>query len=361
MFFTIRDLRVNKGRFALVGSVIALIALMTTLLSGLANGLVDDGISGLRALPLNHLAFGPGAHSTFSRSTLTNDHLEPWLDADGVEASALGVSLVNAQRSDGTTIDIALFGVPTDSFLAPRDEARQALKTRGIVLSHEFLNAGVEIGEELTIVGVDEKLPVLGFTYAGAYGHVDIGFTSLTTWQGLIYGNTPNGRFSAIALRSDDTVALTKLATESGTEVVTKTESYQGSPGYAAEQTTMSLIRVFLLAISALIVGAFFTVWTIQRTRQIGLLKALGASDATVVGELIAQMAIVIVVSTALGALIAIGLGQLASGSAIPFHLEPTPVIQSLVLLIVLGLAGCLAALRRITAVEPIIALGAEG
>ena len=45
----IRDLKAATGRFTLVGVVIALVALMGVLLSGLATGLVDDGISGLRA------------------------------------------------------------------------------------------------------------------------------------------------------------------------------------------------------------------------------------------------------------------------------------------------------------------------
>jgi putative ABC transport system permease protein len=70
VFLALRDLRFAKGRFVLVGTVIALVAFMATLLSGLANGLVDDSISGLRRLPLTHLAFQPGAESTFSRSAL---------------------------------------------------------------------------------------------------------------------------------------------------------------------------------------------------------------------------------------------------------------------------------------------------
>ena len=40
MFLALRDLRFARGRFALVGLVIGLVALMATLLSGLANGLV---------------------------------------------------------------------------------------------------------------------------------------------------------------------------------------------------------------------------------------------------------------------------------------------------------------------------------
>ena len=50
MFLAVRELSFARGRFALMGSVIALVAVLTVLLSGLATGLVDDGISGLRAL-----------------------------------------------------------------------------------------------------------------------------------------------------------------------------------------------------------------------------------------------------------------------------------------------------------------------
>lgn len=68
MFLALRDLRFARGRFALVGWSL-LVALMATLLSGLANGLVDDGISGLRNLPLTNLAFNraPTAHSADPR------------------------------------------------------------------------------------------------------------------------------------------------------------------------------------------------------------------------------------------------------------------------------------------------------
>ncbi len=44
----------------------------------------------------------------------------------------------------------------------------------------------------------------------------------------------------------------------------TREDAFVGSPGYPGETSTMSLIQNFLLLISALIVGAFFTVWTVQ-------------------------------------------------------------------------------------------------
>lgn len=361
MFLALRDLRAAKGRFALVGLVMGLIALLATLLAGLAAGLVDDGISGLRALPLTHIAFQPGAESSFSRSTLTGKNLAPWQKVPGVEASPLGVSFFNAKRADGDTIDIALFGVAPDSFLAGRREAQDALAgTPGLVLSEEFQKEGLRVGEVLTIVGVDRPLPVLGFTYGGSYGHVDIAFASLSTWQNLVYGDNARGRFSAIAIRADDDTAFARTDRMAETHVETKDAAYQGSPGFAAETATMDLIRGFLLVISALITGAFFTVWTVQRTRQIGLLKALGASNGYVVRDALGQLAIVIVAAAAVGAGLAVGLGSLLGGG-VPFSLQAGPVFISIGTLVVVGIAGSAVAIRRITSVDPIVALGVEG
>lgn len=360
MFLAWRDLRVAKGRFVLVGVVIGLLALMATLLSGLANGLVDDGISGLRRLPLTHLAFQPNAESSFSRSTLNEDNLGPWRSAEGLKASPIGMSFVNAQRQGGKTIDIALFGVEADSFLVPDQRAREALAgPPGVVLGHDFADQGIEVGDVLRVVGADVDLPVLGFTYTGSYGHVSIAFTSLPTWQALLYGDNARGRFSAIAIDAAPGTDLGAIDAAAHTAAETKTAAYKGSPGYSGETETMSLIRTFLVVISALVVGAFFTVWTVQRTRQIGLLKAMGASTGYVVRDALGQIAVVLVLATALGALAGVGLGQFV-GDTVPFRLQASSILTSAGLLVLLGLVGCLVAIRRITSVDPAVALGSE-
>lgn len=360
MFLAWRDLRVARGRFALVGVAIGLIALLTTLVSGLATGLVNEGISGLRDSPMTHLAFQPGAERTFSRSSLSEANLEPWAEAPGVEVSPLGMSFFNARTPGGETVDLALFGVPEDSFLAPRGEVQSApLSGGGVVLSEEYRDAGLRVGDELVVVGPDQKLTVLGFTQAGFYGHVAISFTSLSTWQKLLYGDNAVGRFSAVAIKADSDESFASINVAASTETATKEQAYQGSPGFTAETATMSLIRGFLLAISALIVGAFFTVWTVQRTRQIGLMKALGASNGYVVRDALGQLGVVLVAATAVGALLGVGLGNMV-GSGVPFSMQAQPIVVSSLILIVLGMAGSLVAVRRITAVDPIVALGAE-
>lgn len=41
------------------------------------------------------------------------------MSTKGVEAAPLGVSFFNAKTPDGNTLDLALFGTPPQSFLAP--------------------------------------------------------------------------------------------------------------------------------------------------------------------------------------------------------------------------------------------------
>lgn len=362
MFLAWRDLRRSWRRFLLVGVVIALVSVLSTVLTALSTGLVDEGTSGLRQLPLSHLAFSPGAQSVFSRSTLGPDALDAWSRVSGAEVSPVGVSFVNAAADGGgANLDLALFGVPADSFLVERPEARTALAGQpGLVLSSELAGDGIAVGDRYTIAGSDLSLPVLGFTFAGSYGHVPIAYTSLSTWQSISYGADARGRFSAVALELPRNADIAATDAVAGTETVTRTQAYAGSPGFTAETTTMSLIRVFLLVISALIVGAFFTVLAVQRTRQIGLLKAMGASSRQVLADSVGQMAVILAVGATAGAAAGIAITALLGQGAVPVELTAGGVATTLALIVGTGLAGSLVPFRRVTTVEPAIALGVE-
>ncbi|MCX7619785.1 MAG: ABC transporter permease [Acidimicrobiales bacterium] len=364
MFLGLRDLRVSKSRFVLVGSVLALIALLSTLLSGLANGLVDDGISGLRALPLSHLVFQEGAQNSFSRSVLGPDVQRTFGEQPGVQVTPVGMSFVNAKTGDGTSVDLALFGVDPTGFLASESAAAGRLGERGGALDHglvlsDELRDTVAVGDQLQIIGTEQLLPVVGFTYGGTYGHVPIAYTTLATWQELIYGRDARGRFSALALRVSGDVDLAELDRASGTETVAKEAAYSGSPGYSAETATMTLIRGFLLVISALVVGAFFTVWTVQRTRQIGLLKALGASNAYVARDALGQLAVLLVIAIVIGTAVGVLIGRFL-GDSVPFSLTLRAVGGSSIALAIAGMLGSAAALRRLTNIDPVLTLAVE-
>ncbi len=361
MFYALRDLKRSWRRFLLVGLVVALVAVLSTALGALANGLVQSGTSGIAALPFDHMAFQPGSQQTFSRSTLGPDNLATWRHVPGVQATPVGMSFVTAAPTSGrSSIDIALFGVEPGSFLLTRGDARAAIAgPPGLVLASSFAKQGIHVGETFRITGVAEPLTVLGFTYAGSYGHVAIGYTSLATWQQITYGNDPGGRFSAIALDVPSGTDVAHVDAGAGTATVTKVGTYAGSPGYSAETATMTLIRGFLVVISALIVGSFFTILIVQRTPQIGLLKAMGASSGYVIRDGLSQIGIVVVLATALGTFVGAGLSWLLEGGAVPVVLSLSGVLGSALVIIVTGLLGSLVPFRRITSVPPSIALKA--
>lgn len=360
MFLALRDLRRGWRRFGLVGLVVGLVAVLSTVLTGLADGLVRDGTSGLRALPITNIAFAPHSEAVFSRSTLDDRALRRWRAVPGAEATPIGVSFVTATAVDGRSIDLALFGVRQDSFLAR--ESGGGARLDGLVLSSDLREEGARVGATYRVDGPTKvALRVEGFTFAGSYGHVPIAYLPLATWQRIAYGPGGGGRFSAIALRLPSGVDVTAVDRVADTETKTKEGAYDGSPGFTAETATMTLIRVFLLAISALVVGAFFTVLTVQRTPQIGLLKALGASSWYVLRDGVGGVSVIVVAATALGALGGTAIVAALDGGPVPVALLPVDILLSSVLLALAGIGASLACFRRIAKVEPAITLGVQG
>ena len=70
------------------------------------------------------------------------------------------------------------------------------------------------------------------------------------------------------------------------------------------------------------------------------------------------QITVGLVVGLILG-LLAVAIGSLVGGNA-PFRLAPGPIITTIGLLILFGMVGCLIAVRRITSVDPIVALRSQ-
>ncbi|MEV8439667.1 ABC transporter permease [Actinosynnema sp. NPDC051121] len=372
MFLTIRELVFARSRFALMGTVVALIGVLMVLLSGLSVGLVDDGVSGLRKLPVTSLAFDRdvAADAAFSRSVVDLDAVGEWAAQDGVTAAApFGNTLVNARTSGGVEIDLALFGVDPGSFVAPEPArgARLGSNPHEVVVSATAVDLGGEVGDTVTLDRIGTELTVVGVLDGQhTYGHVDVGYVPLRTWQEIRVGAGPGDQvpahaydeITAVAVRSDAGTDPAAGDSAAGTTSMALEESFGASPGYTAETSTLRLIQVFLYAISALVVGAFFTVLTIHRKPEIAVLRAMGASTGYVLRDSLAQSLVLLVVSTALGVGLGVASGAAISATPMPFSLDAGAIGVAAVLLIVLGMAGAAVAVLRIAKVDPLTALG---
>ncbi|PFG42014.1 putative ABC transport system permease protein [Isoptericola jiangsuensis] len=383
MFLALRALGHQRGRFLLMGAVIGLLALLTVMLSGLSTGLVNDGVSGLQHLPASAVAFDEGTKEDngFSRSVVDADQRDAWAAQDGVaDAELFGVSLVNGTTTDGEQVDLTLFGVDPGSFLAPEAAEGDGLATPGgIVVSDTARQEGIEIGDTVELDRVGTELTVVGFTgRQDTFGHVDVAYLPLATWQYLATGRSLPGEptadlvaadhvdtASVVALRTADDADLADAVdvaagdTAAGTTTRTLDEAFHASPGYTAETTTIEMIQVFLYAIAALVVGAFFSVWTVQRQHELAVLRAVGAPTAFLLRDGVTQAATVLAVFSALGVGAGVGLGALMP-AGMPFALEAAPVALATALMIGLGLLGAALAVLRIVRIDPLTALGGQ-
>ncbi|MFJ9831232.1 FtsX-like permease family protein [Streptomyces sp. NPDC101169] len=89
------------------------------------------------------------------------------------------------------------------------------------------------------------------------------------------------------------------------------------------------------------------------------MLKAIGAATGYILRDALTQVAAVLLAATAAGTAVGLALGGAMNGSA-PFSLKAGQVVLAAVLLIALGLAGAAVAVRRITKVQALTALGAN-
>lgn len=356
MFVAWRDLRFAKGRFALMGTVVVLITLLVGLLSGLTAGLARENTSAVTGLNADRLAFAAppdGRSVSFTDSSVGEDAVRAWARQPGVaSAQPLGIRTLNAAAGTGErTAAVSAFGVEPGGGLAP--PGTRVAPGRA-VLSHGAADElAVGAGDRLRLGG--REVTVAAVAGDASYSHTPVVWTDLTDWRRSGNGDD---RATVIALTltgAADTAAGDRAA---GTRTLTLADSLTAIGSYQAENGSLQLMRGFLFAISALVIGAFFTVWTIQRSGDVAVLKALGASTPYLLRDALGQAVAMLVLGTGLGTALAAGTGALVSGGSVPFVLDAATVLVPAAVTIVLGAAGAALSIRRITAVDPLTALG---
>ncbi|MCB0097469.1 MAG: hypothetical protein KDE46_17180, partial [Caldilineaceae bacterium] len=101
----------------------------------------------------------------------------------------------------------------------------------------------------------------------------------------------------------------------------------------------------------------FFQIQTLQKVAQIGMLKAIGASNTVVVISAIAQIILVNCIGVLIGALGSYLL-QLSFPVEIPVIFTGRSVGTAIISLLLIGPISGLVSLRSLLKVEPLTALG---
>ena len=247
-------------------------------------------------------------------------------------------------------------------------------RSDGVIIDGNVaLRRGIKLGDAViikTTQGTSEEffeLVVVGIAGKLQFQFLPSIFIPYTTWEKV----RPKSTNSIDAGELVSNVAVVKLANPGQwqamaqkleqqvdkVEVVDRETAYKSSPGYAAQQSTLDTQRYFTLFIGILVIGGFFQIQTLQKVAQIGMLKAIGASNMVVVTAAISQIIIVNCIGVLIG-----GLGsfllQLGFPVEIPVIFSGQSVGTAIVSLLLIGPVSGLVSLRSLLKVEPLTALG---
>lgn len=355
MYLALRELLHHRFRSLLIGGIVALIAFMVFMLTGLTRGLAHDNAALLIETPATHFVTTKDAEGVFTRSFLTTAEVERIQSVAGKDATPLAQSFASFSNGD-RQLGGVLVGVDPESFMTPTATQGEALKagSAGAVVDASFREDGVELGDVLTLKPSGDTVQVIGFTQNARLNHQPVVFVTLDCWRALNprTGDTVN----AVALKTDASTA-DRITQGDDLGVLTRAQSLQVLPGYKEEQGSLTMIQVFLIVVAAFVMAVFFYVLTLQKTPQFGLLKAIGASTRTLAGSLIAQMLLLTVLAVAVAALVTLwAVALLPAG--LPFALTLPTLLGASGLLIVVAALSSLLSLRSIARVDPLIAIG---
>ena len=386
MFLALRDLRFATGRFALMGAVVALISVLLVMLTGLTAGLGGQNTGALDRLAsqgVQRLAFGGAAGqdptADFTQSEVTAAEAKAWQDTAGVASAepvgmaqgrAVGLEHAPAPASSpapGAPARVDTAGIPTTGVasvallgVAPgAPDAPAGLADGKAVLGQaaaDQLHAGV--GDSVEISGT--VVTVAAVEPTEYYSHTPVMWLSQADWRSAAHaGDGVLG--TALAVRfagGADQDAVTASADAAARTVsATVPDSYAALPAYSSENGSLMTMQGFLYGISALVVIAFLSIWTVQRTREIAVLKALGGSTGWVLRDALTQAGAVLLIGVAAGTAAAFGLGLLAA-QAVPFTVDAATVLIPAAGTFALGMLGAALAVARTVRIDPLVALG---
>ena len=368
----------NRGRFFLFSLVIALITVLVLFIAGLGEGLATANKEFLEKIDADLLILQNDVELSTTASRIGNSKLNDIQRVDGIsEVGPIGLSSTTLEFPVlEDALDMSLIGVDTGMPGMPAVIEGRTLRTeRGyeaIIDEDIAREAGVGVGDKITIKsiqGTEDKffdLTIVGITTGQQYFFLPSIFVPNLTWDRIRPQASPGIEtelaYNMVAVRTDGQYTIDQMipiieSQVEDVEAATQKTVYESGPGYAQQQSTVNTQKAFTLLIGVLVIGGFFQIQTLQKIPQIGMLKAIGASNPVIATASILQIIIVTLFGVLLGSLVVFGL-SLGLPPSVPITFSGPAIVTALVALILIGPVGGMVSVRLALKVEPLTALG---
>lgn len=378
LYLSFKEIIRNRGRFLLIGMVIALITTLVLFVAALAEGLGAGNREYISKLDAQLIVFQEKSDLSISASRIGRSSLNDIRRLEGVaDAGAIGFSAVTIILPDQSTLDVSLIGVePNRPGVPPVQDGRTFVSDRSkeaIIDSNVVLRTGLAVGDRFTVKvvqGAREELyplTVVGISDGQQYSLQPSVFVPFFAWERIkprAAAETGQAELTAniVAVRLIDPEAVNAMsalleARVSKIETASLVKTYESTPGYSAQQSTLNTQQVFTLLIGVLVIGGFFQIQTLQKVAQIGMLKAIGSSNKTVAIAAVVQIVMVTLLGVGIGG---VGTWALSLGfpPTVPIIFTGRAVAVAIASLLLIGPLGGLLSIRYALNVEPLKALG---
>jgi len=376
-YLAFKELWRNKGRFLLVSMVIALITLLVLFIAALGEGLGSGNREFISKLDAQLLVYLQKSDYIVSASRLNRGILTRIRRVEGVEAAGpLAASNTAILLPAGKVLKTALLGVEPGQPGEPKvvegrqlgsDLAREVLLDRNVIL-----RTSIKLGDRITIrstQGTQDEfytLTVVGITDKQSYSLAPSIIVPYFTWERIRPKSdaeiqNPTYTVNTIAIRLSDpaeqeAVQARLQAQIDNIEVADLPKAIQNIPGYSAQQSTLQTQAVFTLLIGVLVIGGFFQIQVLQKVAQIGVLKAIGATDPTIGSASILQIVLVTVIGVAIGGGLTFLL-SLGFPPTVPIVFDGATSAIAIIALLLIGPIGGVVSVRYAVRIEPLKAL----
>jgi lipoprotein-releasing system permease protein len=222
--------------------------------------------------------------------------------------------------------------------------------------------AGLAVGDGLSLVlpdGSTGEYRVAGvFDLGSAAANDRLAFLDSASAATAL--DMDDDEYSAIEIQVEDVFASTEVAERLASEEVTvvdwQAENEELLSGLAAQSGSSLMIQTFVLVAVALGIASTLAVSAVQKTRQIGILKAMGMTDAAAGRIFLLQAAILGVAGVIAGVIFGYLLIWGFSFAPVDFSVRPSPtlILVSALIGIAVALLSSVIPARSTSRLDPI-------
>ena len=334
-----KEIKKNKVRFAILGSIIFLVSFLTFIISGLSNGLSQDNAALIKDLPNGQFYMETEANETYNLSRIDENTQENLLTKEN-NAVAMSIQMGFVNDSADKQHSLA-FVTSTNSDLFPNIEKGE------IILDRSMEKDGIKVGDILTNNQFSEEFKVKGFIDQAKYSHAPVGFINTENYQEI---------YRVMEMQLVFIPGNEKAQIINGLQSFSNKKFLNTIPSYSAEQMSLNMIVWFLVVISGMLFAIFFYMMNVQKIGLYGILKAIGVKTSSLFKMMWTQMLFITVVAL----VFSVGLSQaftIIAPEGMPFSLTLGTTLQLSIVFIVIGFIGATLSGVQIKKVEPLQAI----